>query len=126
MAPVVEPTPDGYLGGSPGEEGTTHVRYSLHPVLLPAGRIREDVADGRCTADADGAVRVTEGDPRDHLLSLAKAYRSRWGQEMPKMGLDHRLIFRDWWHWRDHDLQAALGNIALIGQNEGGKSSLLW
>jgi len=37
----------------------------------------------------------------------------------------HRLIFRDWWHWRDHALQAALGNIALTGQNEGGKSSLL-
>jgi energy-coupling factor transporter ATP-binding protein EcfA2 len=37
----------------------------------------------------------------------------------------NRLIFRDWWHWRDHELQAALGNIALTGQNEGGKSSLL-
>jgi len=37
----------------------------------------------------------------------------------------NRLIFRDWWHWKDHELQAALGNMALTGQNEGGKSSLL-
>lgn len=37
----------------------------------------------------------------------------------------NRLIFRDWWHWKDHELQAALGNIALTGQNESGKSSLL-
>ncbi|GBF33631.1 hypothetical protein DCCM_2737 [Desulfocucumis palustris] len=37
----------------------------------------------------------------------------------------NRLIFRDWWHWKDQELQAGLGNMALTGQNEGGKSSLL-
>ncbi|MDA8336934.1 MAG: TIGR02678 family protein [Peptococcaceae bacterium] len=84
------------LGGGPGEEGTPHVRYSLHPVLLLAGRIREDVADGRYTADAEGAVRVTEGDLRDHLLGLAKAHRGQWGQEMQKMGLEQLFgqVFR--------------------------------
>ncbi len=37
----------------------------------------------------------------------------------------NRLIFRDWWHWKDQELQAGLGNMALTGQNESGKSSLL-
>ncbi len=36
-----------------------------------------------------------------------------------------RLIFRDWWHWRDYELGFAHGRLALTGQNAGGKSSLL-
>jgi hypothetical protein len=43
----------------------------------------------------------------------------------PEGWAPHRLIYRDWWNWRDHELYAAHGNLALIGQNEGGKSSLL-
>lgn len=36
-----------------------------------------------------------------------------------------RLIFRDWWHWRDHELGFAHGRLALTGQNGSGKSTLL-
>lgn len=36
-----------------------------------------------------------------------------------------RLVYRDWWHWRDGELGFAHGRLALTGQNAGGKSSLL-
>lgn len=36
-----------------------------------------------------------------------------------------RLVFRDWWHWRDHELGFAHGRLALTGQNGSGKSTLL-
>ncbi|MFO7173685.1 MAG: hypothetical protein DIU70_012095, partial [Bacillota bacterium] len=36
-----------------------------------------------------------------------------------------RLIFRDFWHWRDYELGFAHGRLALTGQNRGGKSSIL-
>ncbi|HCC33350.1 MAG TPA: hypothetical protein DEQ28_05535 [Clostridiales bacterium] len=37
----------------------------------------------------------------------------------------HRLIFRDWWHWRDHELGFAHGRLGLTGPNGSGKSTLL-
>lgn len=36
-----------------------------------------------------------------------------------------RLIYRDFWHWRDSEIAFAHGRLALTGQNAGGKSSLL-
>lgn len=36
-----------------------------------------------------------------------------------------RLIYRDWWHWRDEEIGFAHGRLALTGQNAGGKFSLL-
>lgn len=37
----------------------------------------------------------------------------------------HRLIFRDWWHWRDYELGFAHGRLGLTGPNGSGKSTLL-
>lgn len=36
-----------------------------------------------------------------------------------------RLIFRDWWHWKEQEFGFAHGRLALTGQNAGGKSSTL-
>lgn len=36
-----------------------------------------------------------------------------------------RMIFRDWWHWKDQEFGFAHGRLALTGQNAGGKSSVL-
>lgn len=37
----------------------------------------------------------------------------------------HRLIFRDWWYWRDQELGFAHGRLGLTGPNGSGKSTLL-
>lgn|GEM_PF-5132324 len=43
----------------------------------------------------------------------------------PERWMPERLIFRDWWHWRDHEIGFAHGRLALTGQNGSGKSTLL-
>lgn len=43
----------------------------------------------------------------------------------PSGWVPERLIYRDWWHWRDAEIGFAHGRLALTGQNAGGKSSLL-
>ncbi len=43
----------------------------------------------------------------------------------PAGWMPERLIFRDWWHWHDHELGFAHGRLALTGQNGSGKSTLL-
>jgi len=84
------------MGTGAGEDGALHVRYAFHPILLLVGRIRAEVTAGRLTARPDGAVRITAGDLRDHLVALAKAHRTQWGQEMQKTGLEQLMehIFR--------------------------------
>jgi uncharacterized protein (TIGR02678 family) len=79
------------LGVEAGDEAVPHIRYNFHPMLLLAGRIREEVASGRLAVGPDGEVRLIEGDLRDHLVSLADSHRWRWGQEMQRLGLNQMI-----------------------------------
>jgi hypothetical protein len=58
-----------------------------------------------------------------HELALEELRRAIPGG--PEGWMPERLIFRDFWHWRDHELGFAHGRLALTGQNGAGKSSLL-
>lgn len=84
------------IGAGSEDETAPHVRYYFHPVLLLAGRIRDEMAAGRLTVGSEGEIRLREGDLRDHLVSLADRHRTQWGQEMQKMNLEQLigLIYR--------------------------------